>query len=124
MAVVGRDGGRGSIGRGVATNPSTPVEAVEPLLDELDYLLVLAIDPGWGGQRFLDGTARRLDRARELIARSGRPIVLGVDGGVTRDNISTVAAMGADIIVSGSAIFDGGDAAANLASMQASVRKG
>jgi ribulose-phosphate 3-epimerase len=110
--------GLAGVTRGVAIAPSTPVDAVEPLLDEVDYLLVLAIDPGWGGQRFQDGTARRLDRARELIERSGRPIVLGVDGGVTRQNVAHVANLGADVIVSGSAIFDGGDAAANLAAMQ------
>ena len=105
-------------------NPSTPIEALEPLLDEVDYVLVLAIDPGWGGQRFLEGTARRLERARELIARSGRPIVLGVDGGVTRENIAAVAALGADVVVSGSAIFDGRDAAANLRLMQEGLRGG
>jgi ribulose-phosphate 3-epimerase len=114
----------GGIVRGVGLNPSTPMEALEPLLDDVDYVLVLAIDPGWGGQRFHDGTARRLDRARELIARSGRPIVLGIDGGVTRQNIAAVAALGADVIVTGSAVFDGRDAAANLRSMQAAVRGG
>jgi ribulose-phosphate 3-epimerase len=114
----------GGIIRGVGLNPSTPMEALEPLLAEVDYVLVLAIDPGWSGQRFLDGTARRLERARELIARSGRPIVLGVDGGVTRDNVASVAALGADIVVSGSAIFDGRDAAANLAFMRSSLAAG
>lgn len=108
--------GRGLI-RGVGLNPSTPVEAVEPLLDELEYVLVLAINPGWGGQSFLASTERRLDRARRLIESSGRRILLGVDGGVTRANIGRVAAMGADLIVSGSAIFDGGDVAANVATM-------
>jgi ribulose-phosphate 3-epimerase len=110
--------GDAGVARGVALNPSTPVAAVEPLLDAVDYLLVLAIDPGWGGQRFLDGTARRLDDAAALIERSGRPIVLGVDGGITRENIGPVAGLGADVIVSGSAIFDGRDAAANLAYMR------
>ena len=116
--------GQAGVARGVALNPSTPVDALEPLLDALEYVLILSIDPGWGGQRFLDGTARRLDRARELIERSGRPIVLGVDGGVTRENIGAVARLGADVIVSGSAIFDGGDAAANLALMQRSLVEG
>jgi ribulose-phosphate 3-epimerase len=116
--------GEAGVGRGAAVNPSTPVEALEPLLDELDYVLILAIDPGWGGQRFLESTARRLDRARELIGASGRPIALGVDGGVTRQNIATVARLGADVIVSGSAIFDGGDAVANLAAMQAGLKEG
>lgn len=114
----------GGIVRGVAVNPSTPIDALEPLLDDLEYVLVLAIDPGWGGQRFLDGTARRLERARELIVRSGRPIALGVDGGVTRENIAAVAALGADVVVSGSAIFDGRDAAANLRLMQEGLRGG
>jgi ribulose-phosphate 3-epimerase len=122
-ATNANDPARGIV-RGVGLNPSTPVDLVEPLLDEVDYLLVLAIDPGWGGQRFLDGTARRLERARELIERSGRPIVLGVDGGVTRDNIGRVAGLGADVIVTGSAVFDGGDAIANLAHMQAGLREG
>lgn len=116
-ATNANDPGRGIL-RGVALNPSTPLQAIEPLLDETDYVLVLAIDPGWGGQRFLEGTARRLDAARELIARSGRSIALGVDGGVTRDNIAAVAGLGADVIVTGSAVFDGRDAAANLALMQ------
>jgi ribulose-phosphate 3-epimerase len=121
-ATNANDPSRGIV-RGVGLNPSSPVELVEPLLDEVDYLLILAIDPGWGGQRFLDGTARRLERARELITRSGRPIVLGVDGGITRDNVADVARLGADVIVTGSAVFDGRDAAANLALMQSRVRK-
>jgi ribulose-phosphate 3-epimerase len=116
--------GQAGVARGVALNPSTPVDAMEPLLDALEYVLILAIDPGWGGQAFLDGTARRLDRARELIERSGRRIVLGVDGGVTRDNAAHVAGLGADVIVSGSAVFDGGDAAANLALVQRGLEEG
>ena len=119
-AVNANDAGRGIV-RGVGLNPSTPVDAVEPLLDELDYLLIVAINPGWGGQSFLDSTERRLERARRLIESSGRPIVLGVDGGVSRSNIGRIAGMGADIIVSGSAIFDGGDVTANAAAMTDAV---
>jgi ribulose-phosphate 3-epimerase len=115
-AINANEASRGII-RGVGINPSTPIDAIEPLLDELEYVLVLAINPGWGGQVFIDATARRLARARELIAASGRQILLGVDGGVTRNNIQRVAAMGADIIVSGSAIFDGGDVRANASLM-------
>jgi ribulose-phosphate 3-epimerase len=115
-AVNANDPERGVI-RGIGLNPSTPVDAVEPLLDELDYLLIVAINPGWGGQSFLASTERRLERARRLIEASGRPIVLGVDGGVTQANIGRIAGMGPDVIVSGSAIFDGGDAAANTAAM-------
>lgn len=116
------DSARGIV-RGVAINPSTPVSAVAPLLDELDYLLVLAINPGWGGQSFLPATGRRLDEARRLLESAGRAIALGVDGGVTRDNVAAVARLGADVIVSGSAIFDGTPAVvSNAASMLAAVR--
>lgn len=103
-----------AVTRGVALNPGTPVAAIEPLLDDLDLVLMLAVDPGWGGQRFAANTERRLAHARDLIERSGRPVMLGVDGGVTRDNAASIAAMGVDVIVAGSAVFDGGDAAANL----------
>jgi ribulose-phosphate 3-epimerase len=120
-ATNANDPGRGIV-RGVGLNPSTPVDALEPLLDELDYVLIVAINPGWGGQSFLPSTERRIDQARRLIASSGRPVLLGVDGGVTRTNIDRVAALGTDIIVSGSAIFDGGDVTANAAAMLAAVR--
>jgi ribulose-phosphate 3-epimerase len=122
-AANANDAGRGLI-RGVGLNPSTPVEQVEPLFDELDYLLILGVNPGFGGQSFLASTERRLARARRLIEASGRRILLGVDGGVTRSNVGQVAAMGADIIVSGSAIFDGGDTAANARLMLEAAKSG
>ena len=115
------DPGRGVV-RGIAIVPSTPVGAIEPLLDEVDYVLVLAVNPGWGGQAFIPATEGRLAQARRAIEAAGRAILLGVDGGVTRDNIASVAAMGADIIVSGSAIFDGRAATANAVLMLDKVR--
>jgi ribulose-phosphate 3-epimerase len=115
-AVNANDPERGVI-RGVAINPSTPLEVLEPLLGDADYVLILAVNPGWGGQGFIVATEPRLERARRLIDDSGREILLGVDGGVTRANIEHVAGLGADIIVSGSAIFDGRDAVANAAFM-------
>ena len=111
-----RDGN--PVTRGVALNPGTPVEALEPLLESCELVLMLSVNPGWGGQRFLPETRRRLHSARELIERSGREVDLGVDGGVTRDNVAAVAAMGVDLIVTGSAVFDGGDAVANLKQMR------
>ena len=111
-----RDGN--PVTRGVALNPGTPVEALEPLLESCELVLMLSVNPGWGGQRFLPETKRRLHSARELIERSGREVDLGVDGGVTRDNVAAVAAMGVDLIVTGSAVFDGGDAVANLKKMR------
>jgi ribulose-phosphate 3-epimerase len=123
-ATNANDPARGIV-RGVGVNPSTPLAAVEPLLDELDYLLILAINPGWGGQAFLPSTEARLARARRMIEASGRPILLGVDGGVTRDNIEHVATLGADVIVSGSAIFDGTPGVAGRAtSMLERLRSG
>jgi len=112
-ATNANDPGRGII-RGIGVNPSTPLQVIEPLLDEVDYILVLAINPGWGGQGFLASTERRLAQAREMIRASGRPILLGIDGGVTRGNIEKVAAMGADVVVAGSAVFDGRAAAENV----------
>jgi len=113
-----------SVTRGIALNPGTPVGAIEPLLDEVEHVLVLAVDPGWGGQRFAANTPRRLEHARELIARSGRDVRLAVDGGVTRDNAADIAALGVDVIVAGSAVFDGGDARANLEKLKAGVGRG
>jgi ribulose-phosphate 3-epimerase len=110
--------GRG-VTRGVALNPGTPVTAVEPLLDELDLILVLSVNPGWPGQRFIPATARRVAVARELI--DGREIMLGVDGGVTPDNIDEVASLGADVIVAGTAVFAGGDTAGNARAMLAAT---
>jgi ribulose-phosphate 3-epimerase len=113
----------GGITRGIAMNPGTPVTVLEPLLDAADLVLVLAVNPGWGGQKFSPGTERRLAAVRELIDRSGRSVLLGVDGGVTRDNVGSIAAMGVDVIVAGSAVFDGGDAMANLRQMRADVSR-
>jgi ribulose-phosphate 3-epimerase len=93
--------------RGVALNPGTPLEVLEPLLDEVELVLLLAVNPGWGGQKFIPATLGRIAKAQRLIAESGRTIALGVDGGITRDNIAEVARTGVDLIVTGSAVFDG-----------------
>lgn len=122
-AVNVNDPERGIV-RGVAINPSTAVEAVEPLLDDLELVLVLAVDPGWGGQAFIPSTERRLDRVRSMIEASGRRVLLGVDGGVTRENVERIAGLDVDLVVSGSAIFDGRAAAANASTMLDLVRAG
>lgn len=101
--------------RGLALNPGTPLDAAEPLLDEIDQLLILAVNPGWSGQRFIPATAARLTAARRMIEARG--ISLGVDGGVTRANIAEIASLGVDLIVSGSAIFADGDPAAGARQM-------
>ncbi len=115
------DPGRGIV-RGLALNPGTALAAVGPLLDEIDLLLVLAVNPGWGGQRFIAATAGRLAEARRMIASCGRDVLLGVDGGVKRDNVAAIAAMGVDVVVTGSAVFDGAAAEENARAMLSALR--
>lgn len=93
--------------RGIALNPGTPVEWLQPILDELEYVLVLSIDPGWGGQRLALNTGSRIQLVRQVAAP--RRTLVGVDGAVTRENAKAVASLGADVIVSGSAVFAGGE---------------
>ncbi len=100
--------------RGVAINPGTPVQAVEPVLWLADLVLVLAVSPGWPGQAPAPGTRQRVGEVRDLARRRGTDVLVGVDGGVTIGNAAEMAGWGADIIVSGSAIFDRVDPAKNL----------
>lgn len=109
--------GRGIL-RGLALNPGTPVESVEPLLQDVDMVTLLAVNPGWGGQKFIGTTPARVERLLNLIRASGRDILVGLDGGITQNNVGNAARMGADIIVTGSAVFDGRNAAGNARDMQ------
>ena len=108
--------------RGIALNPGTPVSTVEPLLDELELLLVLAVDPGFGGQSFIPSTERRLAEARALVA--DREIVVAVDGGITKANAGRVASLGVDLIVPGSAVYDGVAPDAHARALVEAVRAG
>ena len=84
---------------------------------------ILAIDPGWSGQKFAPTTLERVARTKEMAAAAGKEILVCVDGGVTRDNIAEIAAAGADLIVTGSAVFDGKAAEANARFVLAAVRE-
>lgn len=108
--------------RGVALNPGTPLTALDPLLDELELILILAVNPGWPGQSFLPSTSKRIADTRKLTA--GRDILVGVDGGVTKENIAYVAALGADLVVAGSAVFDGVSSRDNAKLMLETIRAG
>ncbi len=108
--------------RGVAINPGTPVQAVEPVLELADLVLVLAVNPGWSGQRPAANTCARVEAVRRLAAQAQAPVLVGVDGGVTLQNAAEIAGWGADVVVSGSAIFDGTDPAGNLAQMLTALR--
>jgi ribulose-phosphate 3-epimerase len=110
-----------AIVRGIALNPGTPVDVIVPLLDEVDLVLLLAINPGWSGQSFLPSTFTRIARVRQLVGSSPRPILVGVDGGITRANVGTLAGRGVDLVVTGSAIFEGNSPALNAAAMLASL---
>ena len=107
--------------RGYAINPGTPVQAIEPALDLIDLVLVLAVNPGWSGQTPAVNTARRIAAVREISRLADHPVLVGVDGGITLANAAEVAGWGADLVVSGSAIFDGKDAPGNLAAMLAAL---
>ncbi len=109
--------------RGVALNPGTPLDMLEPLLDETDMLVLLAVNPGWGGQKFISSTFARMSKAREMIATAGRDILLCVDGGITAENIAAVAQAGADLIVAGSAVFAGGRPQENARALLAACRR-
>jgi ribulose-phosphate 3-epimerase len=109
--------------RGLALDPGTPLEwLTAPLLDEVDMVSLLAVDPGWSGQEFAPAALDRIARAKERIAASGRDILLCVDGGITRDNIAEVAAAGADVVAAGSAVFAGGTLEQNFHYMLDAVR--
>jgi ribulose-phosphate 3-epimerase len=110
--------------RGLALNPGTPLEwLTPPLLEEVEMISLLAIDPGWSGQAFAPNTLERVARVKEIIARAGRDILVSVDGGITRENVAAVAAAGADLVAAGSAVFDGKDAEANARFMLEVVRR-
>jgi ribulose-phosphate 3-epimerase len=117
--VLQRLAGTGIV-RGAALNPGTPVVALEPLLDELELVLMLAVNPGWSGQSFIPSTAGRIAQARALIG--DREIALAVDGGVTRANAARVGALDLDIVVAGSAVYDGGVPRSNFDAMTAALR--
>jgi ribulose-phosphate 3-epimerase len=112
------------LGRGLALNPGTPLDVVVPLLDEVDIVCLLAVNPGWGGQKFISATESRMEKLRAMISAAGRRVAIGVDGGITRDNIGRVARMGANVIVTGSAVFDGKNAEANARGMLEAVAQG
>ncbi|MBW3551254.1 MAG: ribulose-phosphate 3-epimerase [Proteobacteria bacterium] len=106
---------------GLVLNPATPVEVLDWVLDELDLVLLMSVNPGFGGQSFIPSTLEKLRRVRQRIDRSGRAIRLEVDGGVKADNIGEIAAAGADSFVAGSAIFNAADYADVIGRMKAAV---
>ena len=106
---------------GLVFNPATPLDVLEWVIDKVDLILIMSVNPGFGGQSFIDSALRKVEQARRLIERTGRDIRLEVDGGIKADNIRRVADAGADTFVAGSAIFGQPDYKAVIAAMRAEL---
>jgi len=109
---------------GLVFNPATPLDLLSHVMDKIDMILIMSVNPGFGGQSFLPGALDKLRAARALIDASGRDIRLEIDGGVNLDNIAEVAAAGADTFVAGSAIFGAADYGATIDAMRAAIDRG
>jgi ribulose-phosphate 3-epimerase len=108
---------------GLVFNPAAPLDVLEWTIDKLDLVLVMSVNPGFGGQSFIDGALKKIERVRKLIDASGRDVRLEVDGGVKADNIRRVADAGADTFVAGSAIFGQRDYKAVIDRMRAELAR-
>jgi len=108
---------------GLVFNPATPLDYLDHVLDKLDLVLIMSVNPGFGGQKFISGAFPKLRAVRERIGRCGRDIWLEVDGGVRTDNIAEIARAGADTFVAGSAIFGAKDYKATIRQMRGELKK-
>lgn len=108
---------------GLVLNPATPLSWLDHVMDKIDMILIMSVNPGFGGQKFIPGALAKLQAARRMILASGREIRLQIDGGVKVDNIEAIARAGADTFVAGSAIFGSADYAATIAAMRAGIAR-
>jgi ribulose-phosphate 3-epimerase len=108
---------------GIVLNPATPLTYLEHCLDDIDMILLMSVNPGFPGQKFIEGTYNKILLVREIIQKSGKDIRLEVDGGINLQNIGKVAKAGADTFVSGSAIFNSKDYKETIASMKHALEK-
>jgi ribulose-phosphate 3-epimerase len=106
---------------GLVFNPAQPVDVLEWVIDKVDLVLIMSVNPGFGGQSFIDSALRKTEKVRRIIEASGRDIRLEVDGGIKVDNIRRVADAGADTFVAGSAIFGQPSYASVIAAMRAAL---
>jgi ribulose-phosphate 3-epimerase len=107
------DPARGIV-RGIALNPGTPAVMIEPLLGQIDMVMLLAVNPGWLGQKFDGSVWEKYSQVKDMLDRSGKKVLIGIDGGVSRENIHDIAQMGVDVVVAGGAIFGGGEIEKNI----------
>ena len=108
---------------GIVLNPATPLTYLEHCLDDIDMIILMSVNPGFPGQKFIEGTYNKISLVREIIQKSGKDIRLEVDGGINLQNIGKVAKAGADTFVSGSAIFNSKDYKETIASMRHALEK-
>ncbi len=106
---------------GIVFNPATPVAVLPEVIDMVDLVLVMSVNPGFGGQAFISSSIEKLKAAREIIDASGREVRLEIDGGIKASNIGSVAGAGADTFVAGSAIFGSEDYSATISAMRAAI---
>jgi len=105
---------------GVVLNPGTPIDALDNLMDLVDLILIMSVNPGFGGQSFIESQLKKIEAARKRIDMTGRDIALEVDGGITPDTAKRAIAAGATVLVAGTAVFQGGPSkyAANIAALR------
>jgi ribulose-phosphate 3-epimerase len=108
---------------GLVLNPASPLNWLDHVLDKIDLVLLMSVNPGFGGQSFIESVLPKIETVRDRILRSGRDVRLEVDGGIKTDNIARVAAAGADTFVAGSAIFGAKDYRGTIAAMRAEIQK-
>ena len=106
---------------GLVFNPATPLDWLDYTLDKIDMVLLMSVNPGFGGQQFIPGVLAKINEVRQRVQTGRREVRIEVDGGVKTDNIGSIAAAGADTFVAGSAIFGGGDYAATIRTMRAAI---
>ena len=101
-------------------NPGTPIDAIDNLMDLVDLILIMTVNPGFGGQSFIESQLKKIEAARKRIDATGRDIALEVDGGITPETARRAIAAGADMLVAGTAVFQGGPSryAANIAALR------
>jgi ribulose-phosphate 3-epimerase len=114
-----------SLGRkaGVALNPATPIETLTEVLHELDFVLIMSVDPGWGGQSFIPSCREKIRKLRDRIRAENLRIPIEVDGGIKLDNVEDIIRDGCEIVVAGSAVYDAPDPAEAVRKLQAIARK-
>ena len=103
---------------GVAINPHTPVESLQDILADIDLVCMMSVNPGFGGQKFIQHTLKKIKTLRKMIDEKGLNVLIEIDGGVTLENAGTIVAAGADVLVAGNTVFSSQDPKATIAQLK------